>query len=69
MSSMGMATISPSSVVTRASDMPPDSIFGSPVPYSVMISKVEIIPVTVPSRPSRGATAAVTVMVEPKRSM
>jgi len=56
--SSGIATASPNTVVTRASEIPPERSFGSPVPYSVMTSKVAIIPVTVPSSPRRGATAA-----------
>ena len=53
-----MATIRPNSVVTNASEMPDDSIFGSPVPNTLIRRKVLIMPVTVPSRPSSGAVAA-----------
>ena len=61
------AAMSPSCVVISASEIPPDSMRGSPVPCLVMTSKVEIIPVTVPNSPRRGATAANTRMTEPKR--
>ncbi len=53
---VGMATTRPSTVVTRAVEIPPAISFGSPAPYSVMAWNVTIIPVTVPSRPSSGAT-------------
>ena len=59
-SMMGMATARPSSVVIRASLMPPDMSRGSPVPNRVITRKVSIMPVTVPSRPSSGATAPST---------
>ena len=36
--------------------MPPAIIFGSPAPNSVIAWKVWIMPVTVPSSPSSGAT-------------
>ena len=61
---VGMATIRPNSVVTSAIDMPSDNNFGSPVPNSVIMSKVSIIPVTVPSSPSNGAIEAITRMAE-----
>ncbi len=52
----GIATKSPSIVVTSASEMPPAIIFGSPVPNRVIVWKIWIMPVTVPSRPISGAT-------------
>ncbi|MNY45258.1 hypothetical protein D3C86_1803470 [compost metagenome] len=49
-------------MVTRASEMPPAISLGSPVPNRVMAWKVAIIPTTVPSRPSSGATEAISLM-------
>src|SRR5690606_24471453 len=57
-STIGIATTRPSTVVMSAVEIPPAISFGSPVPNSVIDSKVRIMPVTVPSRPSSGATAA-----------
>ena len=48
----------PSIVVTSAWDIPPAICFGSPVPNSVIAWNVSIMPITVPSNPRRGATAA-----------
>ena len=56
----GMATQSPVSVVTRASEMPSASNRASPTPTAVMRRNVWIMPVTVPSRPSNGAAEALT---------
>ena len=53
---VGIATTRPKTVVTRACDIPPAIIFGSPVPNNVICWKVIIIPVTVPNRPASGAT-------------
>ena len=53
----GAANIKPSIVVTKV-DIPPAICFGSPVPKTVMAWNVSIIPITVPSKPSKGATAA-----------
>src|SRR6056297_639896 len=61
-STSGIATVRPSTVVTSAWEIPPAISFGSPVPNSVIAWKVAIMPVTVPSRPSNGATAAMTLM-------
>ena len=51
---VGIALISPNIVVTRASDIPPAIVFGSPVPNSVIAWKVFIIPMIVPKRPNKG---------------
>jgi hypothetical protein len=59
---LGIAIMSPASVVMRASEMPPARKRGSLVPKRVTILKVVIIPVTVPKRPRRGATAAQRAM-------
>ncbi len=56
----GMATQSPASVVTRASEMPSASNRASPTPTAVMRRNVWIMPVTVPSRPRSGAAVALT---------
>ena len=53
----------PIAVVTNAIEIEPAINFGSPVPNSVIAWKVRIIPVTVPSRPSRGATPEINLMV------
>ncbi len=53
---IGIATQSPSTVVTSACEIPPAISFGSPVPKSVIAWKVLIMPVTVPSSPISGAT-------------
>ena len=45
-------------MVTRACEIPPAICFGSPVPNTVIAWNVSIIPITVPSNPSNGATAA-----------
>src|SRR6056297_2173175 len=63
-STSGIATVRPSTVVTRACQMPPAISFGSPVPNSVIAWKVAIMPVTVPSSPSSGATAAM-ILIDP----
>ena len=57
---VGMATHKPSTVVINAVEMPPAMVFGSPVPNRVMAWKVRIMPMTVPSRPSSGATTEIT---------
>ena len=44
-STIGMATVKPSTVVTSACEMPPAISFGSPVPNRVMAWKVTIMPV------------------------
>ena len=56
--SEGIATLMPAAVVIRASEMPPASWFGSPVPSRRMTLKTSIMPMTVPRRPSRGAIPA-----------
>src|SRR5690606_22130140 len=61
-STVGMATTRPSTVVTRACEIPDAITVGSPVPNSVIAWKVWIMPVTVPSRPSSGATTEITLM-------
>ena len=53
----GIAHTRPRTVVIKAVEIPPAISFGSPVPKRVIDWNVAIIPVTVPSRPSRGATA------------
>ena len=53
---VGIATTRPKTVVTRAWEIPPAIIFGSPVPNKVICWKVTIIPVTVPKSPAKGAT-------------
>ena len=58
-----MATISPYIVVINASEIPDDSMRGSPVPNTEIKLKVLIIPVTVPNNPSNGAVAAVNAMI------
>ena len=63
-----MAIFRPYSVVIRASEIPEESILGSPVPKMVIRLKVLIMPVTVPSKPSRGAQAAVKAMKGSSRS-
>ncbi len=57
-----MATSRPVWVVTRATEMPPARARALPVPKSLITWKVSIMPSTVPSRPSSGATAASTPM-------
>src|SRR5208283_384025 len=64
----GIATVSPAAVVISASPMPPDSTRGSPSPLAVMALNAWMIPATVPSRPSSGATAAMVPRVLRKRS-
>src|SRR6056297_843995 len=59
-STSGIATVRPSTVVTRACEMPPAISFGSPVPNSVIAWNVTIMPVTVPSSPSSGATTEIS---------
>ena len=56
----GMATHKPSTVVIKAVEMPPAMVLGSPVPNRVMAWKVRIMPITVPSRPTKGATTDIT---------
>ena len=46
-------------MVTRAWEIPPAIIFGSPVPNKVICWKVTIIPVTVPRSPAKGATTEI----------
>ena len=53
---VGMATIKPNHVVTRATEIPLAIVLGSPVPNKVIIVKVSIIPIMVPNRPIKGAT-------------
>ena len=53
---VGIATTKPKTVVTRACEIPPAIILGSPVPNKVICWNVTIIPVTVPSNPAKGAT-------------
>ena len=57
-----MATIRPNFVVISASEMPPESDLTSPEPNTVISLKVLMMPVTVPSSPSRGAEAAQIAM-------
>ena len=64
----GTATTRPNFVVIKASEIPPESIRGSPVPKTVIMLKVFIIPVTVPSNPRRGAVAAVRAISGIQRS-
>src|SRR5690554_5793185 len=64
----GIATPRPNMVVTSASEIPEESMHGSPVPWKVISSKVWIIPVTVPRSPKSGAIEARTARVERKRS-
>ena len=54
-------------VVTKACEIPPAMSFGSPVPNNVIAWKVLIIPVTVPSSPSSGATTEMMRMKVRKR--
>ena len=58
-SSEGIATQRPSTVVTRAWEIPPAIRFGSLVPDKLMDRKVSIIPDTVPKSPSSGETIAI----------
>ena len=51
-----MATSKPVCVVINASEMPPAMALAFPVPNTANTSKVAIMPVTVPSKPSSGAT-------------
>ncbi len=57
-----MATIRPNSVVISASEMPLESVLTSPEPKTVISLKVLIMPVTVPSSPSKGAEDALIAM-------
>ena len=50
-----------------ASEIPPDSAPASPVPLIVIILKVLMMPVTVPSRPISGAEAAHTTAMNGKK--
>ena len=56
--------ISPAWVVSRASEIPAARAAGSVVPTLERTSKVEIIQVTVPSRPKIGRMVAKTAIVE-----
>ncbi|MNW02122.1 hypothetical protein D3C71_1978620 [compost metagenome] len=53
-----MATIRPAAVVTRALAIPPASTGALAMPFSMKPPKISIMPITVPSRPSNGAMAA-----------
>ena len=51
--SEGMATSKPAAVVMSASPIPPASARGSPIPWVVMALNAAMMPVTVPSKPSK----------------
>ena len=53
-----MPMISPAAVVIIASLMPPERFSGLPRPWTEIDAKTRIMPVTVPSSPSSGATPA-----------
>jgi len=63
-----MATSRPVWVVIRAIEMPPAMARELPVPKTEITLKVSIIPSTVPSSPSNGATAASTAMAARRAS-
>src|SRR5690606_11424163 len=54
----GMATVRPAAVVISALEMPPASTAVLPVPWTITAVNTSIMPMTVPSRPSRGVIAA-----------
>ena len=64
----GMATARPPAVVISASEMPPASSRGSPMPPSMTALKARMMPVTVPSSPSSGEMLAMVPSVLRKRS-
>ncbi len=63
-----MATIKPVWVVISATEIPAAMALALPVPNTVITSKVCIMPTTVPSSPSKGATADSTRMAARCRS-
>ena len=60
-----MATVRPVAVVMSASEMPPARVLASPTPWVVMTANTLIIPMTVPSRPSRGVIEAIVAALRP----
>src|SRR5579862_8060163 len=66
--SEGIATHSPAAVAIRASEMPPESARGSPMPPSWIAWKARMMPVTVPRSPSSGEMPAMVPSVLRKRS-
>ena len=63
---IGIATTKPKTVVTKACEIPPAINLGSPVPNKVIAWKVLIMPVTVPSKPIKGATTEM-ILINVKR--
>ena len=51
-----MATIRPNAVLYRATEIPCANCAGLPPPLDVWVPKISIIPITVPSKPNKGAT-------------
>jgi len=60
---LGMATDNPAAVVNRASEMPPARALGLPTPTVVMAVNTLIMPITVPSSPSKGVMEAMVPKV------
>src|SRR3569623_1649202 len=60
---LGIATINPAAGVTSASDRPPASSLGLPMPTVLATDITLIMPSTVPSKPSSGAAAAMVPRV------
>ena len=57
--SVGMAITKPKAVVIRASEIPPANMRGFTLASWERVANTEIIPITVPSKPSSGAEAAI----------
>src|SRR5688572_27329690 len=64
----GTATDRPAAVQTSASEMPPASMRGSPMPPSITALNAWMMPVTVPSRPNKGEMLAMVPTEFTKRS-
>ena len=65
-----MATIKPETVVIKATLMPPATIDALMVFASAILSKAEIIPITVPMKPNIGAKAMnKLIQLKPRSSL